>query len=618
MLKPRGYQLQVVKELQIGKANLLTNFTGSGKSFVFKLIIDELFKDDYVLIISNLKKVIEQLTKYFEDRYLLITGETDKKTVNKKANDKLVHLSTYQSFHKLENFDIKNYKLIIFDEIHYYHNNPTFKTLFKLNTTRLGSTATPLNNKNKLLKGWDNWIQTIDLKTAIDRNYAAPFTIIVKNNFYQTYSENLKVNSSGEYDVNTINQLITKEHLLEAIEKEVYKYLPNLATNLATNNTNNKILIFLPFIHLVDELYDKLNLKFKYKVHSKMSENEQKQQLEEFKKIDKGVMIAVRSVATGVDIPDANILILGIFTRINTNLLQIVGRVLRYKKDKTAQIIDMTGNFLQPHILSPYTNFKELKEKGLKRFLDCEENCKENFVLNTIEYETCLDYCQSNPNNFVFKRCGAKPSNPFAKNIDVGNGCNELSLASKWKYWTESDDTKIIKYAQCPICSNVQSYELEPLNIINDMYLVREHPTNYMYIFFTNTNNLIYIFKKIENKYETKFVTDINNEIKTKMTVFINQKNIFSNAVYLPEMNDWIKYWRPGYNILYTLIYSLTRRFAQNVGYKPGIAYYLKPLISKNLDKKILGYLLEHRDSNDTTDFKYYRYELLGDINNFS
>ena len=447
-LIPRDYQIVARDSVKLNTSNLLVLPIRSGKTYIAKLIIDKYFKDQKVLIIVGRINIITQFPDVFEEsKYSWILSGKD------YDHTKGIFLASFQTLQRRE-LDYSEFDCLIIDEYQERRKTSIVKELKKAIKTHILLTGTPLTNSNKLFDKRDyNWIQPITTLQMVQQGYLAETKFLSTSDAIERNKSVLKTKSTGEYTEESIRRIITKSAM-------VNRLLGYILTN--KSNENNKTLVYVNFIETANELYEKVkHLPNTFVLHSKLTKKVQEDTLKAFKESSKGLIISVRSLSVGVNIPDADLLLYAIFTKIHSLALQILLRASTKYGDKVSTVIDFSGQLSEDKAVNPMTNFSEYYDKP-----SCREKCLKLYDQFDIEFIPCLDNCK--PEESIPCNTEMSSTNPYK--IDwqriEGKGCEMLSFVWENEYWSEPvpNSSNIYKFARCGHCGSVTRYTLVTLD----------------------------------------------------------------------------------------------------------------------------------------------------------
>jgi superfamily II DNA or RNA helicase len=616
-LIPRKDQHDVVNQIKLNTSNLIVAYPGVGKTLIMQMIINKYFKDKKVLIVLSIINVLRQYTDYFEDSYtFILSGEPFDHTKN-------IHIASFQTLNNRD-IDLKEYDLIIQDESHIRHDTKQVKHLKESSKTYIGLTATPTNNRNKLLGWFENWIFGLQLKEAIELDVLVNTIILTNGNALEKYKDELKTNKQ-DFEEKVIRRIMSKEGIIN-----------NMVSELITTKDyeNHKVLIYLPFIDNAEELYEKIkHLPNIFIIHSKKSKKENNEALENFKKVSSGAIISIRSLSVGSNIPSANMIYLGIFSKIWNLLWQIMyraSRVDRNNPNKTKAVVkDFTGTLNQAGF-NPFVDFTKFNPKP-----SCREQCLETYDEWDLEFLPCLETCvmddEHNP------KC-TKTATPTVKNdpykigfqVIEGDTCNTQAPVWQWKFWTEKkqNSSNLYKYSKCPTCGTISRYELvtldnDPMEFILTekqqeltkdtvtLFYSKEHKKTfvvvddskltYFNVFYVETTRDL--LKKITKQFNGRKIVMYANVQPKKLTNIIKVDNL-NNIVPLLEFETPEKDLR---NILNFLFLTYTRA----LNYNDKMLRFLRGSVTKDNQKEVFNWLQQNTDNISKASFTKFRADIL-------
>lgn len=276
-----------------------------------------------------------------------------------------VDVMCYQSAYKLT--DTK-YTVIIGDEIH-LGVSPEYRKVFenvKYDRLLCMTATEPEDLEYRIyVKTMAPVIYKITLDKCIELNLVSPYNVFcvpVKLTDEEDI-EYKKANKAfirykymlGQFDAFNEANRILKSKTATSLERQyaalfyrairMRKGVVDFADNkigvlkqIVMNNKDKKILTFAGANDFTDIMCDALS-PFATRYHSKISKKKREQNLEDFKDNKYNVLCSTKALNQGIDIPDANMGILCGITSKGLTMIQRVGRLLRYKTDKTSNII---------------------------------------------------------------------------------------------------------------------------------------------------------------------------------------------------------------------------------------------------------------------------------------
>lgn len=309
--------------------------TGYGKTYMSRKIIKN-YIDTYKLIVlvfpkkSLLEDNINEFIKYVKNYEILAVcssivdyyNTTNLKEIeifiNNNQNNKCkIIVTTYISVNLLKLVNNYNPDMIVFDEAHVLNSDvfDYYNNVMK-NTKKIYLTATPLN---LLLNN-------------------------VKNYYTKTILEGIKEKRLSDFNI----YMATLENYKDLIDSDLYeekeindKCKALFINDLFKNNTNMKCMAFAnkhESINIYRRLIDNNLCKVLY--DKPKDGYHRKKILEKFRKCKSNViLLSVKVFLMGTDVPDCDTVIFLEPTQSDVDIRQKIGRCLRKKDDKKANII---------------------------------------------------------------------------------------------------------------------------------------------------------------------------------------------------------------------------------------------------------------------------------------
>ena len=314
--EPQEIVLNKIKgELRKGNKRILINApTGFGKTILsYQICKDAISKNNSVLFTSHRIGLAEQSRdKFISLNPSFLQGDSDG-----YFKDYKLLVATIQT---LANTEIKEPKIIIIDEVHYGYESGFIQKIFKRfpNAVFLGLSATPVDNKDFLLDGFNSIIdnyQTIDL---INLGWLTPFKIYSPINFDLS---NVKISlTTKDYQEKSLNEEIVKQDINKSI---IQKYIELGEERKFICFGINKIHCF----ELQKEF--KLNGIITDIITADTSKKNRDLIYERYKKgISKG-LISIEILTAGFDDPTVKCIILACPTKTWKKYIQCYGRGIR-------------------------------------------------------------------------------------------------------------------------------------------------------------------------------------------------------------------------------------------------------------------------------------------------
>lgn len=376
--KLRSYQTEAIdKWVENNKKGILSMATGTGKTFTALSCFDLLIKEKQKLltiIVCPQKHLINQwkrsLSIFYEDNILIASGDNKhwkKEIISMISNlesdiyEYGVILTTFNTFSSEEFIGrIKLYEdemLLMVDEVHGIGSNEFRKGLLNEYTYRLGLSATPeieddFERNEFLYEYFNGIIYNYDLEDAIKNGFLCHY------NYYPIFIDlNDDELEKYLYYSTKIAYFFNKKHLSHDDEKKLNSYLINRRNII--NNAKEKMEYLKKFLiehkdisdliiyctgkqlPKIQEMLNNMNISNK-KFTGEESTSQRDKILKLFSKKYFQVLVAIKCLDEGVDVPSTQSAILMASTLNTRQHIQRRGRILRKDKNKTmANIYDL-------------------------------------------------------------------------------------------------------------------------------------------------------------------------------------------------------------------------------------------------------------------------------------
>ena len=534
---PREHQINVLLKINdfyrdnnIGK---LIHACGLGKALLGILIVQKLKCKTVIIGVPSIylqKQMRKEIMKIYNNHnnILYIGGEDGvkendiNKFFNKKSDDCKFFITTYDSCHKLFNYE---FDFKIGDEAHHlvgsdfektkdsFHKIKSNKTLFMTATEKVIE-----NNKtNKVIYSMDDkniFGELIDLKTinwAIENKKITDYNLIIIKN---TENEINDIINSLNFDDNSIIQ--HKDLFLSAFMslKSIEKYDELTHILIYTNKTDHSELVKKYIDIILDSKIININKENYYNksLHSKSSENLydtklidgsiKEGEISKFQKASWGVISGVYIFGEGFDCPKLN------------------GVVFSENMESDIRIVQST---LRPNRLD--SNFPNKKAYVIIPYIDTE-----NFLTDNESFDKCrkiiakirnvdekieqkINVVTLNKSSYNFKQ---NDNIPFCSIIEKTGELKKIILRLRYSkaldslYSEEEDEYNYVRELNKQL--NIQSkenYTNESVKIYHDKYIEYiKNPEEYFKLKGVWTN--WYDFLGVDTK---KFIQDKNDWI---------------------------------------------------------------------------------------------------------
>lgn len=206
---------KIKDNLRAGKRKILVSApTGFGKTILsYQICKDAIAKNNRVLFTSHRIGLAEQS----RDKFVTLKPSFLQGYSEGYEKNYTLLVATLQT---LINTDIEEPIIVLIDEVHYAYESNLVQTLFKRwpNAIFIGLSATPTDDKNNLLDGFDAIIDDYQTADLIELGSLTPFKIYspVKIDVSQ-----IKISkTTGDYQEKSINEAIIKQDINHSIVLE--------------------------------------------------------------------------------------------------------------------------------------------------------------------------------------------------------------------------------------------------------------------------------------------------------------------------------------------------------------------------------------------------------------
>lgn len=321
--------------------------TGFGKSRCGVLAVAHTIKD------SGRALVLVPTTQ-LQDQF----AEEFKKWGHESLLDR-VEILCYQSAHKLQN---ETYDIVICDEVH-LGLSPVYRKFFDNNHYHrlLAMTATlPEDDDYRgILKTLAPTVYHISLDECVAKGLVAPYDIycipveltdnerlaykkanqsFVHNKFllggYDAFDEANRILATGEGNKKAAVQFFNAIRRRKSIVQHAHNKI-ELSKDLASEHSKQKILCFAGTIEFTNAMANAVGGDT---YHSKMTTKNKKASLERFENTKDAILCTVKALNQGFDVPDVEIGIIAGLESKALPMIQRLGRLIRFKKDKRGRV----------------------------------------------------------------------------------------------------------------------------------------------------------------------------------------------------------------------------------------------------------------------------------------
>lgn len=350
-IKPRKYQQDVIDDslskFESGKTKLLIEMaTGLGKTYTVAHLVKRLIQRSEnrprVLFLAHQVEILLQSVTSFKN--VLGVGNYSFSACfsgSKPEETDFVFASFDTLYAQINTLSSKSFDFVIVDEAHHTPARTYAEVVNLFNPNLLvGLTATPYRADNKdvlsFFGGADGHIGKFDLIWALKhRKLAFPKYLVLLDDLDQDKIDQL---DSG-LSVSDLD----KQLFLHKKDEEVVKIIERTVVEKEIEDV--KGIIFCRNIQHMKHLLGFFELGSATLVHSKMSDQERRENIRNFREGDFKFILVCDLFNEGIDIPETNLLIFMRYTGSRTIWLQQLGRGLRKTPNKDyVYVLDFVGS----------------------------------------------------------------------------------------------------------------------------------------------------------------------------------------------------------------------------------------------------------------------------------
>ena len=434
-IEKRDYQIEAIENLKNNNWHgLFSMATGTGKTITSLLALKDIYEDNkkcFVVIYAPLQHLVEQWSKEFENVFgfepLLCYNSKSSwidrlnrliRNYNNNINEtNFVAIITTYVTGSMEDFTsmisrVNKNLCMIADECHNIGSGCNRNAMIEKFKYRIGLSATPdrwldPEGTSLIMNYFDKVVYEYSLKKAISNNklvkyYYYPQIVSLEYDEYAKYSElttkiakmSMYINDdSTEEEKAGFNRLCQERAKVLVLAESKKEYTLNLLKDKIDTQDKNHILVYCGEKQ-IDEMTLPINL-IGYKPHrfdSTVSIKDRGKILEEFDNGNIDVLVAIRCLDEGVDVPSTKT---AYFMGSNSNPKQFIqrrGRILRKCEGKDYAVIYDMVVMPDKSISSRFDNGDDLDyhivTKELPRVLEFASCCiNEVEAINTIKKE---------------------------------------------------------------------------------------------------------------------------------------------------------------------------------------------------------------------------------------
>ena len=383
MYSLRDYQRKALNNLYNSLKNnkkvLLSLPTGAGKTVMMAEWAHKMAQRGLrtAIIVDRLELIQQTYDKLNGGASVLYSG---KKYQFDAKN--LIHIVMLQTANRRMQtlLDVK-FDFIFFDEIHQYCEGKMFTALCDCQSQAkmIGVSATPIDDKGYLLKGFDECINDVQTQQLINSGY------LTRPIYYAPQSYNLDLNcirmTGGDYDINQLDELMANVKCAKKIYQEWSAIAKNRKTIVFCSSIKQAEVLNMFFIE--QNIHSRV-------VHSNMNYDERETYLYNFSIGLIQVVFNVGILVAGYDEPTVDCIVFANPTKILRRYLQQAGRGLRIADGKQDCLMLDCADIVREHGFCTDIRFFQPKQKEME--VCTIKQCPECGAIVSKNCSVCL-YC---------------------------------------------------------------------------------------------------------------------------------------------------------------------------------------------------------------------------------
>lgn len=393
-IKPREYQTQVIQDaltkFNTGSKKILIEMaTGLGKTYTVALLIKQLIEKQTgrsrVIFIAHQIEILLQSVTAFKNVLGIGTYSFSACFAGSPPEETDFVFASFDTLHsQLKNLHPETFDFVVIDEAHHTPARTYSEVVENFNPKLLiGLTATPTRSDEKnvfdYFGGADGHIGKYDLVWALKhKKLAFPKYLVLL--------DDIDPSKISQLDTGLSIADIDKRLFLHKKDAEVVRIIEDTIQKKEIRNI--KGIVFCRNIKHLKHLIGFFKLGSATTVHSKMTDQERRENIRNFREGDYKYILVCDLFNEGIDIPEANLLIFMRYTGSKTIWLQQLGRGLRKTPNKDyVHVLDFVGSLERLNDVRTLTQAVKAKKLEIENIEDTEEATNRNDVFHDDSFE---------------------------------------------------------------------------------------------------------------------------------------------------------------------------------------------------------------------------------------
>ena len=384
-------------------------------------------KGNRVLFVVHRRELVEQIKDTFK---------------NWGVDMDLCQIGMVQTIsNKVKKDKIQTPKMILVDECHHAIAK-TYQRIFNKfhNANVIGFTATPTRlGRKQLDEVFDDLVLGPEIDWLIKNHFLAPYKYYSTNNVID--DNELKITSTGDYSVSSI-EAASKSTIYGDVVENYQKIAEGTKTIVYTYSVASS--------KSVADAFNRAGYSAQH-VDGGTDKQIRQQAMQDFRDGRVKILTNASIYGEGIDVADCETVMMIRPTKSLSLYIQTTMRAMRYKKNKTAKIIDMVENWKE-HGLPDKAREWSLKSKPAKDSVDgtvqCEtclgifftKDCHKGCIIETQEVGTLCPNCGNLLQN---ERLKSSPEHDDAEFIEITPDIVlNYEQVNKGNYWQQLHEAK--------------------------------------------------------------------------------------------------------------------------------------------------------------------------------